>query len=245
MQNTKSIYGNCCVLSPNDILMFRCNEKKAKWYLNRGLASIEKNYPLTIKLNFEPNGLGNHNKSYGLQPISNKCVNCGEIDNLTRHHVVPICYRKYFPIEIKSHNFHDVLPMCVTCHENYERKADILKRDLSIKYDAPINGIILNNYELIKYIKMAKALINNKMPKNRSDELKNKIKEKFNYIKLTKKRIRKISSIKVSTSTITHGKIVISKIENIFDFIKMWREHFIENNECKYLPKNWNIKNGI
>ena len=77
MQTSNLIYGNCCVLSPEGILMFRCNTKKVNWYLNRGLASIVSDDPLTIKLNFTPNGLGNHNKGYGLSKMHNKCVNCG------------------------------------------------------------------------------------------------------------------------------------------------------------------------
>ena len=128
------IYGNCKVLSPDGLLMFRCQEKKINWYLKRDLAQIVNLDPLTIKLNFEPNGLGNHNKVYGLGEMDNLCVVCGNNIEITRHHVVPICYRRFFPIEKKSHNFHDVLSVCADCHENYEYYAFKFKLDLSVKY---------------------------------------------------------------------------------------------------------------
>jgi hypothetical protein len=37
----------------------------------------------------------------------------------------------------------------------------------------------------------------------------------------------------------------MSKVNNIESFIRIWREHFILNNECKFLPDNWNINNKI
>ncbi len=243
MQTSNLIYGNCCVLSPEGILMFRCNTKKVNWYLNRGLASIVSDDPLTIKLNFTPNGLGNHNKGYGLSKMHNKCVNCGTEEGLTKHHVVPISYRKFFSEEIKSHNFHDVLPMCVECHEKYERKADEYKKELASKYDAPIDGVIINRSDVpIKYIKMALALIkDSKIPSRRRSDMRNKIKSQFNLKRLTKKKIKKISEIKSTIVKKTHGEVVVSKISDIPLFIESWRTHFVQNNECNHLPENWNI----
>lgn len=243
MQTSNLIYGNCCVLSPDGVLMFRCNTKKVNWYLNKNLATVVEENPLTIKLTFIPNGLGNHNKGYGLSQMYNKCVNCGSENNLTKHHVVPISYRKYFPEEIKSHNFHDVLPMCVDCHENYERKADNFKKELSVKYNAPIDGLVISKNEVpIKYVKMAIALLKDlQIPNSRRCDMRSKIKQKFKIRILTKKKIKKISEMKSKSTKKTHGEIVISRIDNIPTFIESWRSHFINNNECKYLPENWNI----
>lgn len=241
----KNIYGNYQVLSPDEILMFRCDEKKANWYLNRNLA--EKNNENTIKLKFKPKGLGNHNKGFGLSEMKNICVNCGKLNELNRHHVVPYCYRKYFPLEIKSHNFHDVLSLCVDCHESYERKADELKEKLAIKYDAPINGEVEKADNLIKYIKIAKTLYGDTstIPSGRIELLKKDIKSFFGIKRLSKARLKKISEIKSTIIRKTHGEIVISQVNDVQKFVEMWREHFITNNECKHLPENWNIKYKI
>lgn len=243
----RKIYGNCQVFSPNDILMFRCDEKKVRWYLDRDLADIITEEPLTIRLNFEPKGLGNHNKDFGLSEMSNRCVVCGSEEFLTRHHVVPYCYRKYFPLEMKEHNFHDVLSLCTECHEKYERQADDLKNFLAGEHQIPVNGIVVDNKELIKYSKMASTLLkkDSKIPKDRIDEMKSSIKTRFGIKRLTTKRLKKLSEIKSTILSKTHGEIVIDKTTDIQAFVEMWRDHFVRTMNCQYLPKNWSIKSSV
>ena len=240
----RKIYGNWQVQSPDGILMFRCDEKKAMWYVRRNLGDIVNNDPKIVKLNFKPNGLGNHQRSYGLTEMLNICVVCGTNEFLTRHHVVPHCYRRYFPLEIKSHNFHDVLSVCVHCHDKYERKADDYKVQLSSIYQAPINGEPIDNKEIIKARKLANSLINfeKAMPENRKIEIRNQIKDILGVKKLHKSRLQKLLNLEVRYSNKTHGEIVVSKIEDIRGFMTSWRKHFIENNDCKFLPKNWSIE---
>lgn len=251
LEKDRKIYGNCQVQSPNGILMFRCDDKKANWYLNRELASIISYDPFIIKLKFEPRGLGNSDKPYGISEMKNICVNCGTDEFLTRHHVIPICYRKHFPINLKSHNFHDVLSMCVNCHVSYERKADNLKLKLSEIYNSPINGYQLSksNIEKREYLKVCKyanILLSNfeNIPENRIEKIKEKISD---YIggEFTELDIKNLSESKKEVVLETHGKLVMNQISDIQSFIEMWREHFLENNSCKYLPKNWNVKNKI
>jgi hypothetical protein len=243
----RRIYGNCQVQSPDGILMFRCDEKKANWYLNRDLGEIVSDDPLTIRLKFEPNGLGNHNKDFGLSEMKNQCVVCGGDEFLTRHHVVPYCYRRYFPLEVKSHNFHDVLSLCVECHENYERFADKLKLELADEHNAPINGEVDDKKDSIRFSKIASTLLRpdvNNIPKKRIIKIKSEVKNFFGIKRLTKKRIKEISSIR-SVLKRTHGEMVMENISDIQSFVEMWREHFIENMNCQYLPKDWKIKNNI
>jgi hypothetical protein len=244
----RKIYGNCQVLSPEGILMFRCDKKKANWYVNRSLGEIITEEPLTIKLNFQPKGLGNHNKDFGLSEMGNICVTCGTKEYLTRHHVVPYCYRRYFPLEIKSHNFHDVLSLCVDCHENYERKADGLKKNLSETYNAPINGEVETiKKDMVKFIKIASTILspNKNIPIERLNILKNEFKSYFGIKRLTKKKLESIVKIKSNFIKKTHGEIVIENIDDIQSFIQMWRSHFLEHNKCEHLPKNWSIKTDI
>ena len=240
----RKIYGNWQVLSPDGILMFRCDEKKAMWYVNRNLGEVINQDPKIVKLNFKPNGLGNHNRKYGLTEMINICVVCGTEEFLTRHHVVPHCYRKYFPVEIKSHNFHDVLSVCVKCHDKYERKADDYKSQLSKIYDAPINGELIDNKEIIRARKLASSLINFKsvMPNSRALEIRNEIKQILGLKKLHNSRLQKLLKMEVKYSNRTHGEIVVSKVNNIDNFMKSWRKHFIENNDCKFLPKDWSVE---
>lgn len=239
----RKIYGNWQVESPDGILMFRCEDKKANWYLTRDLA--EKLSDNKIRLKFEPQGLGNHNKGYGLTEMENKCVNCGTEDFLTRHHVVPYCYRRYFPMHIKSHNFHDVLSMCVDCHEEYERKADTLKSKLADQYDAPINGVLNKRVDL-RVLKYATTILKGAegIPQFRVDEMSEEIKKHLNR-DWTIEDLEELASIKQQVLSETHGEIVMRQVTNIEDFIRTWRKHFVENNTLTHLPKNWKIENYI
>jgi hypothetical protein len=242
----RKIYGNCQVLSPEGHLMFRCESKKANWYLKRDLAQIVNLDPLTIKLNFEPNGLGNHNKGYGLSEMANLCVVCGSEEFLTRHHVVPICYRKYFTLEKKSHNFHDVLSVCADCHEKYEESAFQYKNELAKIYDAPINGELIDNSELFRIRKIVRCLLSSgvgKIPISKIQSMKKELRSYYSWKKVTKKRLQSILNISVRVYNRTHGEIVVSSIQDLDTFIKDWRKHFINNNDCKYLPQYWSIDN--
>jgi exonuclease 3'-5' domain-containing protein 2 len=248
VNKNRKIYGNCKVLSPDGILMFRCDEKKANWYLNRSLAEIIDSYPLIIRLNFKPNGLGNHNKDWGLSEMYNKCVVCGCEELLTKHHVVPRLYRKYFPLEVKSHNFHDVLSMCINCHESYERYADELKLELSNQYKSPMNGELeKERRDIIKYSKISSTLLRGdiNIPKERIKKMRNEIKSFFGIKRLTKSRLKTITEVKSNAIKKTHGKMVIDKIDDLQSFVEIWRSHFLEKMKPNYLPKKWSIKNNI
>jgi len=238
----RKIYGNWQVQSPDGILMFRCDEKKAKWYLDRDLGELVDSN--VVRLSFQPKGLGNHNKDFGLSEMVNRCVVCGCEEFLTRHHVVPYCYRRYFPLELKSHNFHDVLLLCVECHEKYERSADNLKLLIANEYNVPINGEIEDRRDDVRFGKIATTLLGDcsSIPKDRINELKTKLRSNYNIKRITNKKLIEISNIKSTILKRTHGEMVIEKITDIQGFVEMWREHFIRNMNCQYLPSNWSIK---
>ena len=45
--------------------------------------------------------------------------------------VVPACYRRYFPVHLKSHRSHDIVLLCVDCHERAQITAEEVKRQLA------------------------------------------------------------------------------------------------------------------
>mmetsp|Transcript_17312 Transcript_17312/g.20070 ORF Transcript_17312/g.20070 Transcript_17312/m.20070 type:complete len:110 (-) Transcript_17312:161-490(-) len=58
-----------------------------------------------------------------------------------------------------------------------------------------------------------------------------------------KLKARKTSTIPQKRQNI-HGKVLIEKFggeEKMSDFIKMWRQLFIDTMQPKFLPKNWSI----
>ena len=41
------------------------------------------------------------------------------------------------------------------------------------------------------------------------------------------------------------SEVVVSKCEDLKEFIKMWREHFVQTMQPKYMPDYWNINHRL
>ena len=124
------------VYHPDGTHMFTCGEKKATWYLDRDLA--ERMDDGKIKLTFEPKGNGfEANEIFGKSVREAICVVTGVDDGLQRHHIVPYCYRTYFPEQYKSKNHHDVVLINHERHSEYEQEAtrykDVIARMFDVK----------------------------------------------------------------------------------------------------------------
>jgi cation-transporting P-type ATPase D len=273
---TTKVYGGCRVYSPSGNLMFLCVEKKAKWYLDRvdkktgtplavkinhinpiinflmGLFFIKpKN--LKIKLQFEPKAEGNKGDKYSLSKKNNKCVVTGDtnLEQLTKHHITPYCYRMFMPEEYKTANSHDIVPIISEKHYEYERHADELKNNLAKKYDAPLDGKKNVDHKLFYAIKSARALMKfaTFMPKENVDRNKEIIRAYTGQKRVTQKIIEELCETEFDKANKlkSHGEIVVEKLElegnqAIQDFVEMWREHFIKTMQPKYMPKHWDVK---
>jgi len=122
------------VYHPNGTHMFTCGEKKAAWYLDRDLA--KRTADGKIMLTFEPKGNGfETNEIFGKSVREAICVVTGVDDGLQRHHIVPYCYRTYFPEQYKSKNHHDVVLINHERHSEYEQEATKYKDVISKMYD--------------------------------------------------------------------------------------------------------------
>jgi len=154
---------NWKVYHPNGRHMFTCGGKKARWYLERDLA--DQIGEGEIQLNFEPNGHGfEDNEDFGRSVREVQCVVSGEQDDLQRHHIIPYCYRKYFPIEYKSKNHHDVVLMNHDIHAKYEMKAMRYKDKLAEKYDVPTIDVYNRAYtKMIRQVNRNNTIILSKL----------------------------------------------------------------------------------
>ena len=122
------------VYHPNGTHMFTCGEKKAAWYLERELA--KRTADGKIMLTFEPKGNGFENDEiFGKSVREAICVVTGVPDGLQRHHIVPYCYRTYFPEAYKSKNHHDVVLINHERHSEYEQLATRYKDVIARMFD--------------------------------------------------------------------------------------------------------------
>lgn len=124
----KVVYENCKMIAPDGEQLANCDRKKAMWYIERDLADIVNEEPLTIRLKFEPNGRGKdkpyaqlYDDHFYVADRENKCVVCGLDKDYSRFHVIPTLYRTHFPDELKSHRSHDIVVLCFNCHERASR----------------------------------------------------------------------------------------------------------------------------
>ena len=121
------------VYHPDGTHMFTCGEKKATWYLDRELA--KRTADGKIQLTFKPKGNGfEANEVFGKTIREAICVVSGIDKGLQRHHIVPYCYRTYFPEKYKSKNHHDVVLMQHEKHSEYEQEATKYKDVIAEMY---------------------------------------------------------------------------------------------------------------
>lgn len=239
------LYGNFHVQSPQGHEMFHCNSERALWYLNRNIAEIVPESARTIRLTFAPNGPGHIDDSYYLTEKINQCVVCGDNHCLNRHHVMPRVFRKYFPDVLKNHSYHDVLLLCISCHENYEKEASKLKIQICKEFELiPHNN---QDYlpELGKSIKAAKTLLEHadKIPEDRKAFMMNIVCSYLNKQDVSMEDLEFLACQKahVKTNVKNYGQCVAERLENIQEFTERWRKHFVETMNPKFLPDGWDI----
>jgi len=208
---------------------------------------------LKIKFRFEMKGEGISGDKYSIAKKENRCVVTGErnLDTLTRHHITPYCYRMFMPLEYKEANSHDIVTIKNEQHYEYERHADKLKVEIAKKYDAPIDGKRVVDHRLFYALKSARALKDHseKMPPKKSEELKQTIRNYSGQKRVTQKLIDDLCAIdfKEASKVKSHGEIVVEKLmlegkEAIQEFVEMWRQHFLDHANPKYMPKHWDVK---
>ncbi len=241
-----AIYEGCQVLSPEGELMFRCRRKKAEWYLKKDLASRLSDDPLTIQLSFVPKGPGRVGDPFHLQRRKNVCCVCGETETLSRHHVVPYCYTKYDSDGFR-HNSHDVLPMCQDCHTDYEENHSLrLRKKLAHIYEAPISGRGAYSEES-RAAKISKAIVEHSFDMS-AEKLASLIAILKNYLGHDPllDEVINLSNIESSKGEYkSHGEMVMSQIDDVNKFVRMWRKHFLKTMEPKHMPEHWDTDRPI
>lgn len=246
----KKIYGNCRVLSPDNELMYLCGENKIRYYLERNLAELVNEAPKTIRLKFNPKGLGSNGRAFYLQERKNECVVCGNTKKLTRHHIVPVCYWKHLSEKYKAHNSHDIVILCSLCHIAYEAQADKLKEELAKKYNIPLTGRgWFTNKELMRIRGIGKTLLEkqNGLPLHVVNEFYEILEHHLLKTRdqITKQDLIDVSNIEYhirSSDYVSHGEVVVAQLDDVWQFIEMWRKHFLDVANPKNLATGWSVK---
>lgn len=227
---SKKPYGNHKMLSINNKFLAHVDTKKMNWYLDRELAEMvnEKDF----KLLFKSKGDEDRGEYYKLE-LKNRCVISGSEENLTKHHVVPYQFRKYFPTKYKSKSSFDVLCVSQEEHDKYEKFADEYKDNLLEKYN-------LKNYtrDAIRAKKAINSLENysDYIYNERKETLINQIEKFFGE---SFDELMENGQIDSDFEPEPASSIIVRNLDSIEDFIISWRKHFIEYAKPKFLPEEW------
>lgn len=238
-------YGNVTMLSPDGIDMCRIRHSKANWYVGQGLAEQIEDEPRKIQLKFKPKGLGNqvNPHPFYFQSKKNICVVCGSEKNLTRHHVIPSCFSKYFTRMEKVG--HDVVLMCLDCHAAYEIKARVLYRKL-----CEDNGIEYSSNDFYRYDRnkghvsgRCNTILRHrdKIPPDRLKEML-KVVSDFLGREPTNEDLENLRDMQsyYRLDMPNFGKTLFDKMGSR-ELCFVWRRHFVEEANPQFLPDFWSI----
>lgn len=133
------VYHNCRIFANDGRLLCYCDRRKLDWYLSRDLAKLVDEEPPAIMLLFEPKGRPeDEDNDFYIHSKKNICVGCGEGNHYLRYRIIPSCYRVHFPEHLKSHRSHDIVLLCVDCHEVAHAAAEKYKRKLAAEFGIPL-----------------------------------------------------------------------------------------------------------
>ncbi|XP_038703884.1 protein RRP6-like 3 isoform X2 [Tripterygium wilfordii] len=133
------VYHNCRIYANDGRLLCYCDRRKLEWYLRRDLAKLVDDNPPGIMLLFEPKGRPeDEDNDFYIQSKQNLCVGCGEEKHYLRYRIIPSCYRMHFPEHLKSHRSHDIVLLCVDCHEVAHAAAEKYKRQIAAEFGVPL-----------------------------------------------------------------------------------------------------------
>ena len=225
-------YDNFSIYHPDSTMMCYCSIKKAKWYIKRGLGILIDKENRKIQLTFTPKGYGDPIEL--LEGRKNCCVISGKTHDLTKHHVIPLQYRRHLPNMYKDKNSCDLMVLNRIEHDEYEIIANKFKAQLYIDC-IDIDDLNLTN-EWIE----AKSINNcikthfDRVPHDRQVYMlmrRDALLSKWNF---TEEELasRSLSQIK------DYNKIIVEKIGGV-NLIILWKLHFLKYAKPKYLPLWW------
>lgn len=255
----EKVYDNIEFYSPDDKLMFLGSQKKVDWYLKRNLIEqIEEN---KFKFLFKPKGNGQYGDgewdktSLSMRCMfkQNVCVVSGRNTHLTRHHIVPAAYSKYFLFDDYHKNrmgHHDVVLLTSALHEEYEIKALYLKEKLCKKYDiTPFKDSCKLQGKVFSSVKQGKKLLDKNYIEN-NKYYKKELAEYCMRFNLNEDQIEKFVEEREKDVNALNGHYKelsekLISLEMIQEFCEIWRKHFIDTMKPKFLPDEWSIKTQI
>jgi len=249
MATTNAKYDNCKIYSPNDKFLGFCDKKKYEWYIKKDLVDVidEK----TIKLRFEPKVNGHNGKfeEFCKLEITTQCVVCGSKEDLNKFHVVPLEFRKFFPINMKSHASHDIVLVCNDCQGDLNYVYHQYRTHLFEKFN------ITQNQQLNKIKTYANQMLKKMNQEPKPEEQPNPHQHHYKQPSINLLVTEylghepSIDELEQLRNMCTHdnlgeaksvGEFIVNKYkDDLLKFEEKWRKLFVESMDPEFLPSGW------
>lgn len=244
--SAKPLFDNGVIVAPDNQFLGYCSNNRLNWYLDRNLAEIVEYNPLKIRLKFEPSGRRGANDAWLNLAKPNLCVVCGTTENLSRHHVIPYAIIKHMPPQYKEHNSHDIMALCLPCHEAYEKESFQKRKTLAKKLNIDLVGFDHDKVLALRKMRGDASVIlthGNKMPKERREFLLNRIASVFGKIPNEEELIIIIDNLDpmLGVKIIKFGQQYVELIGDNDAIAIEWRQHFIDTMNPKFMPMYWEV----
>ena len=133
-----------------------------------------------------------------------------------------------------------------------------IRQDLAVKYKAPLGTkehmFKTDNPQLGRVRSAAKALLKSgeKLPAPRRDELETIVRNHFKVNEIDNELLKQAMEMDIREENKKflglHGERVVKAIleENgLIDFVKMWRQRFLDLMKPKHLPQFWSVDHNL
>jgi hypothetical protein len=264
----KKMYDNIKMLDPEGTLLCTVSKKKANWYIKKKLAFwTDDDKESTIQLLFEPSHRSNQSSSDNMDDDkffnksikANICVVCGGEQYHMRHYVVPYSCRTLLPTKYKMHMAHDVVILCPDCHLVCKKISTQRMKNLERQCRKDPNTGIPHfvDQEMYRLKSWALALL------RRREQLPPAVMLKYEaYLRkhtkltdteeLTDSMLQSLSETETEIPNpdfIPASELIVQSYcqddASIEDFVKDWRQHFLDSMEPQFLPAGWDVDSSV
>src|SRR5262249_16133661 len=144
---------------------------------------------------------------------------------------------------------HDVLLLCLACHEKYEDEANRLKASLGEEFGVPLHGLQgERDREQSRASKLAYALVRygERIPAGpREERVRIIAAGRGAWPGRGRVSAGDLEAVARLTTTskggIEHGQHVIAHTNDVQEFIRRWRAHFLRTMQPRFLPDHWDV----
>ncbi|GAX75718.1 hypothetical protein CEUSTIGMA_g3161.t1 [Chlamydomonas eustigma] len=250
------LYENCRLLAPDGNVLCTCGLKKLSWYLDRGLAVLICDSPMTAQLKFEPRGRGHAGDEYYLSDKENRCCVCGKYGEYLRHNIIPHCYRSHFPLNMKSHLSHDIVLLCQDCKQVCNKADQARMEALGQQCSAPPrqqNDKFDLDFQAVSVKCAARALMATKaaeIPPNRKAQLAGIIMAHYGASSVTTDLLAQAAQLEPKRLNHEWRSIAALIVENmnivqLEAFVRGWRQHFLDVMKPRFLSPYWSVNSRV